>query len=104
MSRKCSETLLIVYNRLRCGLAHFKRVRGLDREWKLLRRPAEHNLSNLTPLWANWNFRANRSNVVSGGIRKGDVNVSVCFYFYVNNTSCECVPFLLRWHSLCRGS
>ncbi len=39
-------------------LAHFKRVRGLDCEWKLLRRPAEHNLSNLTPFWANWNLRA----------------------------------------------
>jgi hypothetical protein len=25
-------------------LANFKRVRGLDREWKLLRRPAKHNL------------------------------------------------------------
>ena len=53
-----STALAIIQHCLRCGLAHFKRVRGLDREWKLLRRPAEHNLSNLTPFWANWNLRA----------------------------------------------
>ena len=39
-------------------LANFERVRGLDAEWKLLRCPTEHNLSNLTPFWANWNLRA----------------------------------------------
>src|SRR2546423_2822667 len=81
---------------------NFERVRGFDREWKLLRRPAKHCLPNLVPLWANGNFRANRSDVVSGGIYKRDASVAVCFHFYVNNTPCECTPFLLRWHSLCR--
>jgi hypothetical protein len=33
-----------------------KVVHALDREWKLLLRPAEHNLPNLAPLWANRNF------------------------------------------------
>jgi len=36
--------------------ANFERVRGFDTEWKLLRRPSEHCLPNLTPLWANRNF------------------------------------------------
>jgi hypothetical protein len=49
-------------------LAKFKRVRGFYVERKLLRRPAKHCLPNLGPLWANGNFRANRSDVVSGGI------------------------------------
>ncbi len=49
-------------------LANFQRVRGLDAEWKLLRCPTEYCLPNLTPLGANRNLRANRSNVVSGGI------------------------------------
>ena len=44
-------------------LANFQRVRGLDAEWKLLRCPTEYCLSNLTPLWANRNLRANRSEV-----------------------------------------
>src|SRR6266550_1333058 len=82
-------------------LANFQRVRGLDAERKLLPRPAKDCLPNLTPLWANGNFLANRSGVVSGGIYKRDVNVAVCFHFYVNNTPCECIPFLLGWHSLC---
>jgi len=34
-------------------LRNCKVVHALDREWKLLLRPAEHNLSNLTPFWAN---------------------------------------------------
>jgi hypothetical protein len=29
--------------------ANFQRVRGLEREWKLLRGPAKHCLSNLAP-------------------------------------------------------
>ena len=49
-------------------LANFQRMRGLDAEWKLLRRPTENSLPNLTPLWANRNFGANRSNVVAVGI------------------------------------
>ena len=68
-------------------LANFERVRSFYIERKLLRRPAKHCLPNLAPLWANGNFRANRSDVVSGGIYKRDVNVAVCFHFYVNNTS-----------------
>ena len=38
-------------------LANFERVCSFDREWKLLPRAAEHNLSNFTPLWANGEFR-----------------------------------------------
>ena len=34
-------------------LSNCKVVHGPDLEWKLLLRPAEHNLSNLTPFWAN---------------------------------------------------
>ena len=58
-------------------LAKFQRVRGLDAEWKLLRCPTEYCLPNLTPLWANRNLCANRSDVVSGGILQRDVNVAV---------------------------
>src|SRR6476469_10031192 len=47
-------------------LANFQRVRGLDAKWKLLRCPIEYCLPNLTPLWANRNLGANRSDVVSG--------------------------------------
>ena len=49
-------------------LANLERVRGFDTERKLLRRPTKHCLSNFTPLWANRNFGADRSNVVSAGI------------------------------------
>src|SRR6267142_2101195 len=66
-------------------LANFQRVRGLDAEWKLLRCPTEYCLPNLAPLWANRNLGANRSDVVSGGILKRDVNVAVCFHFCVND-------------------
>ena len=62
-------------------LANFQRVRGLDAEWKRLRSPTKHGLPNLTPLCANRNLGANRSDVVSGGILKHDVNVAVCFNF-----------------------
>ena len=58
---------------------NFQRVRGLDAKWKLLRCPTEYCLPNLTPPWANRNLGANRSDVVSGGILKRDVNVAVCF-------------------------
>ena|SRR5260370_35104744 len=59
-------------------------MRGFDTEWKLLRRPSEHCLPNLTPLWANRNFGADGSKVVAVGIFKRDVNVAVCFNFCVN--------------------
>ena len=68
-------------------LANFERVRGFYIERKLLRGPAKHCLPNLTPLWANGNFRANRSDVVSGGIYKRDVNVAVCFHFCANTAT-----------------
>jgi hypothetical protein len=42
-------------------LRNCKVVHALDREWKLLLRPAEHNLPNLTPFWANRNFGADSS-------------------------------------------
>jgi len=64
-------------NRDDMRLANFQRVRGLDAEWKLLRCPTEYSLPNLTPPWANRNLGANRSDVVSGGILKRDVNVAV---------------------------
>src|SRR6478672_5562989 len=66
-------------------LGNCKVVHALDREWKLLPRPAEHNLSNLTPFWANGNFGADSSGVVSGGIYERDMNVTVCFHFCVND-------------------
>jgi hypothetical protein len=44
-------------------LKNFQRVRGLDAEWKLLRRPTEYRLPNLTPPRANRNLGANRSEV-----------------------------------------
>ena len=58
-------------------LANFQGVRGLDAEQKLLRCPTEYCLPNLTPLWADWNFGANRSGVVPGGIYQRNVNVAV---------------------------
>ena len=72
-------------------LANFQRVRGLDAEWKLLRCPTEYCLPNLTPLWANRNLGANRSDVVSGGIFKRDVNVAVCFHFCVDDAASESI-------------
>ena len=62
-------------------LANFQRVRGLDTERKLLRRPTEPCLPNLAPLWANRDFGADRSDVVPGCIYKCDVNVAVCLDF-----------------------
>src|SRR5947208_9376231 len=74
---------------------NFQRVRGLDAEWKLLRRPTEYCLSNLTPPWTNRNLGANRSDVVPGGIFKRDVNVAVCFHFCVNDAARESIPLFL---------
>src|SRR5207248_4435413 len=75
--------------------ANFQCVRGLDAEWKLLRCPTEYFLPNLTPPWANRNLGANRSDVVSGGILKREVNVAVCFYFCFNDVASERIPLLL---------
>ena len=77
------------------GLANFQRVRGLNAEWKLLRCPTEYRLPNFTPPWANQNLGANRSEVVSGGILKRDVNVAVCFHFCVNDAASEGIPLFL---------
>src|SRR2546430_17046989 len=76
-------------------LPNFQRVRGLDAKWKLLRCPTEYCLPNLTPLWANRNLGANRSDVVSGGIVKREVNVAVCFHFCVNDAASERIPLFL---------
>src|SRR5436305_12441315 len=76
-------------------LANFQRVRGLDAEWKLLCCPTKYCLPNLTPLWPNRNFGANRPDVVSGGILKHEVNVAVCFHFCVNDAASKSIPLLL---------
>jgi hypothetical protein len=76
-------------------LGNFERVSSLDAEWKLLRCPAEYCLPNLTPLWADRNLGANRSNVVPGCIYQREVNVAVCFYFCVNDPPSESIPLFL---------
>src|SRR5205823_10029285 len=73
-------------------LANFQRMRALDAERKLLRCPTEYCLPNLTPLLANRNLGANRSDVVAGGIFKRKVNVAVCFHFCVNDAASESIP------------
>src|SRR5215470_7289321 len=78
-------------------LGDCKVVYGLDCEWKLLCRPAEHNSPNLTPFWTYGNFGTDSSGVVAVGILKRKVNIAVCFHFRVNYTSCERVPLLLGW-------
>ena len=75
-------------------LRNCKVVHALDREWKLLIRPPEHNLSNLTPFWANGNFGADSSGVLAVSILKRKVNIAVCFHFCVNNAARERIPFL----------
>ena len=75
-------------------LANFQGVRGLDAEWKLLRCPTEYCLPNLAPLWANRNLGANRSDVISGGILKRDVNVAVYFNFQSNDATSEREPLI----------
>jgi len=75
-------------------LGNCKVVHALDREWKLLLRPAEHNLSNLTPLRAYGNFGADSSGVLAVSILKRKVNVTVCFHFCVNDSTRKRIPFL----------
>ena len=72
--------------------ANFQCVRGLDVKWKSLRCPSEYYLPNLAPPWANRNLGASRSDVVSGGILKRDVNVAVCFHFCLNDAASESIP------------
>ena len=48
-------------------LGNCKVVHALDREWKLLLRPAEYHLPNLTPFWANGNFGADSSGALAVG-------------------------------------
>jgi len=72
-------------------------VHALDREWKLLPRPAEHNLSNLTPFWVNGNFGADSSGVVAIGILKRKVNIAVCFHFCINDAPRKRISFFFRW-------
>ena len=80
-------------------------VHALDREWKLLLRPAKHHLSNLTPFWANRNFGANSSGVLAVGILKRKVNIAVCFHFRVNDATRKRIPLFLRLAAslLCNG-
>jgi hypothetical protein len=51
-------------------------------------------LPNLTPLWANRNLGANRSDGVSGGILKRDVKIAVRFNFEGNDAAHESKPFI----------
>ena len=53
-------------------LRNCKVVHALDREWKLLLRPAEHHLSNLTPFWASGNLGADSSCVLAVSILPPD--------------------------------
>ena len=76
-------------------LGNCKVVNALDREWKLLLRPAEHYLSNLTPFWANRNFGADSSGVLAVRILKRKVNIAVCFHFCVNDAARKGIPFLI---------
>src|SRR5215467_9127881 len=78
-------------------LGNCKVVHALNRECKLLLRPAEHHLPNLTPFWANGNFGADSSGVLAVSILKRKMNIAVCFYFCVNNAACKRVPFLLGY-------
>src|SRR5437764_15329436 len=97
MIGRCLANIIVRLARHRhdMRLANFQRVRGLDAEWKLLRCPTEYCLPNLTPLWANRNLGAHRSDVVSGGILKRDVNVAVCFHFCLNDAASESIPIFL---------
>src|SRR5262249_14266712 len=56
-------------------LRNCKVVHALDREWKLLLRPAEHNLPNLTRFWVNRNFGAGSSGVLAVSILKRKMNI-----------------------------
>src|SRR5215467_13636174 len=78
-------------------LGNCKVVHALDREWKLLGRPAEHNLPNLTPFWANRDFGTDSSGVRAVGVSKRKVNIAVCLHFCVNDATCKRIPFLLGW-------
>ena len=76
--RMCNIIELLARDRDDVLVANFQRVCGFDAEWKFLRCPSKHYLSKLTPLWANRDFGANRSGVVSGSIYERNVNVAVC--------------------------
>jgi len=78
------------------GLRNCKVMHALDREWALLLRPAEHNLPNLTPFWANRNFGADSSGVLAVSILKRKVNVAVCFHFCINDAPRKRIPFFPR--------
>jgi len=79
------------------GLLNCKVMHALDREWKLLLRPAEHNLPNLTPFWANRIFGADSSGVLAVSILKRKVNIAVCFHFCINDAPRKRIPFFFRW-------
>src|SRR5437762_12654199 len=79
-------------------LGDCKVVHALDCEWKLLCRPAEHNLPNLTPFWTYGNFGADSSYVVAVGILKRKVNIAICLHFCFNDAARKRIPFFLGWH------
>jgi len=75
-----------------CGSRILSACAVLTPNGNFLRCPTEYCLPNLTPLWANRNLGANRSDVVSGGILTRDVNVAVCFHFCVNDAASQSIP------------
>src|SRR6478736_6496915 len=81
-------------------LRNCKVARALDREWKLLLRPAEHNLPNLTPFWANRNFGADSSGVLAVSILKRKVNIAVRFHFCINDAPLSAYRFSSGWQPL----
>jgi len=50
-----------------------------------------HPPCRISPFWANRNLGANRSDVLSGGIFKREVNVAVCFHFCLNDAASESI-------------
>ena len=75
-------------------LGNCKIVHTLDCEWKLLGRPAEHNLSNLTPLWTKGNFGTDSSKVFAVGVLKRKVNIAVCFHLCVKDAARKRIPLV----------
>jgi hypothetical protein len=67
--RVCKIVKRFACNRDDMPLANFEPVRGFNAKWKLLRRPAEHCLSNFTPLHRN----GRRSGAASGQAPSGSL-------------------------------
>jgi hypothetical protein len=80
-------------------LVNFQRMGGFDVEGKLLRRPSEYSLPDLAPIRANRDFDADSFDSVPRSVLKREMNVAVCFDFYVNDAGSESIPLLLGWQS-----